>query len=73
MWRSPVYVSKVVFPLRLYHAVELATISCPGSVKFCHCGGSHSVLSIDCGKFKFEREILLVRSQENVSFYKVKQ
>lgn len=46
---------------------------CPGPVKCYHCGEAHQASSRDCDRYKFEKEVLLIRTQERVSFPEAKK
>lgn len=46
---------------------------CPGPIKCYHCGGPHPASSKECDRYRFEKEILLVRTQERVSFPEAKK
>lgn len=46
---------------------------CPSPAKCYHCGGAHQASSQDCDRYKFEKEVLLIRTQERVSFPEAKK
>lgn len=46
---------------------------CPGPIKCYHCGEPHPASSKECDRYRFEKEILLVRTQERVSFPEAKK
>ncbi len=46
---------------------------CPGPVKCYHYGGAHQASSRECDRYKFEKEVLLIRTQERISFSEAKK
>lgn len=46
-------------------------MSRPYSIGYCHCGDHHTASSKDCLRYKFEREVLLIRNKK-VSFVEAK-
>ena len=46
---------------------------CTSPVSCFHCQGAHPAGSADCVKFKFEKEVLTIRTRERVSFHEAKR
>ena len=47
--------------------------TCSGSISCFHCRGAHPASSKDCDRYRFEREVLFIRTTEEIDFAEAKR